>query len=190
MSHRHILLGAAAFAAVLTLSACSAPQQSSHPTKQAPTPSHTATASQTDGATDVLAEREAFAKAQQFPLDGTLLSAKTEPQKAFVAQERANVEAHGQTWDAERENIYLALAADACETSILNSHQLRIDTFRVHVLGEPIIAKLIPADTAPDQKVTFERNLMSFAVNGTKYLCPADYQQWLDAFDKAYPAAG
>lgn len=141
------------------------------------------------GTGDTLAERDAFIAAQQQPLDGSTLAAVTEAQREFVAFERAAVEARGETWTPEHEDLVLRLTLDGCETAILNAHEVTPDVVRVHAETSPILRPFIPAEAPAEQRTLIERNLMSFVVTGSSYLCPADAEQWKAAFTEVYPGS-
>lgn len=125
---------------------------------------------------DVFAERDAFfAEQQQVPGD-PMLTPKTPQQQEFIAQQRAYTESQGGTWSAELESITLALALDACETSILNGHDVDADLYATHVATSPLISALAGGDPAT------QRNVTSIMVFGTRFLCPADAPQWESAY--------
>ncbi len=109
-----------------------------------------------DDYSDVFAERDEFFRAQQLPMDGTPLVAVTPAQKDFIAQQRAYVEQQGLSWTASDENLALALAGDACETSILSRHRVDASTLIAHVTTSPLFAQLIPADLEGDARTTAE----------------------------------
>jgi hypothetical protein len=125
---------------------------------------------------DVFAERDAFfADQQQIPGD-PMLTAKTPEQQEFISQQRAYTESQGGTWSPELESITLALALDACETSILNGHEVDADLYATHIATSPLISALTNGDP------TTERNVVSIMVFGTGFLCPSDAAQWESAF--------
>lgn len=180
---RAIALAASLVTLAVTLTGClsaAIPAESVTPTVSAPSAGATSSPS-----ADPLAERDRFLREQQQPLDGSLLSAKTELQRALVETQRQWVESQGGTWTPEQESIILALALDACETSILNGHEIEVSTFRIHVDSSPLIAELIaasPADTADQAR----SSLVSMMVFGTGYICPQDAPQW----ERAWEASG
>lgn len=132
------------------------------------------------GFADIFAEREQFMQDQQQPLDGSMLAAKTPAQQALVAEARARVEQTGGVWDAQTESYTLALALDACETSILNGHNINADRVRVHAATSPLLSALL--DSGPDaQRTELKTGLMNLTVTGTSHLCPADSSQWSSA---------
>ncbi|MCR2827770.1 hypothetical protein [Microbacterium sp. zg.Y909] len=140
-----------------------------------------ATAPQDDAAVDMeaaFAERDAFIEAQQQPLDGTPLVAKTPEQMELISQQRAYVESQGGTWDANAESITLALALDACETSILNGHAVDVEVFRAHVNSSPLISAVSGGDPQAIE------GALSIMVFGTGFLCPADAPQWESAWSE------
>lgn len=192
-------LTALGLCAGLLLTSCSSPselpQDTTPPTTSAPGPGSSASADpETDTAGEKfgnqLIERDAFFKDQQLPLDGTPLVAVTKEQQEFIARERAFLESNGVAWGgAEQESIYLALAADACETAILNGHEIDKDLLITHVQSSPIFAGLIPAELTGAEHTAAERNVASIMVAGTGYLCKQDAAQWMEAFEATYPPA-
>lgn len=163
-------------------------ESSSSPTasSSAPTPSASDDADGDDPMADALAERDQFLADQQLPLDGTPLVAVTPAQQEFIAQQRAFIESQGGTWDAQTESISLALAADACETAILNDHEVDAPLLQAHVASSPVFAQLIPDDFTADQRVAAERNVASVMVFGAGFLCPEDGPLWEAAFTEVY----
>lgn len=143
---------------------------------------------ETGGIGDSLAEREAFIKEQQLPLDGSLLVATTDAQKAYIAEQRAYVEANGGTWDGPTESITLALTADACETAILSNHIFDDFTLSAHMGSSPLVAELIPESATDAERAQLEANAASMAVYGMSYMCPDDYPQARQAFYDVYGA--
>lgn len=133
-----------------------------------------------------LVERDAFLAEQALPLDGSPLAAVTGAQRDLVAQQRAHVESQGGTWSAEAESITLALALDACETAILNAHEVGPDTLRVHVASSPLISGLLPAGASAEDARATERAIVSIAVFGAGFLCPDDHARWQGAFAEVY----
>lgn len=148
----------------------SAPEKSASPTPDAGG----------DGAMsgDVLAERDAFIAEQQQPVGQPVLTAKTPAQQDLVAQQRAHVEANGGQWSEQAETVTLALALDACETSILNGHEIDVASFRTHVVTSPLIGSLAVDDASREGAV-------SIMVFGTRFLCPDDAPQWEQAWTEA-----
>lgn len=128
---------------------------------------------------DVFAERDAFFEAQQQVPGDPMLTPKTPEQQEFITQQRAYTESQGGVWSPELESITLALALDACETSILNGHEVDADLYATHVATSPLISALTKGDP------TTERNVTSIMVFGTGFLCPADAPQWESAFRAA-----
>ncbi len=188
-SHRALTAAVAAAFLAVSLTACGAyptdgaqridvPEESAAaPTPEA-TPDET-TAPQDDaagGMEDALAERDAFLEAQQQPLDGTALVAKTPEQIELISQQRAYVESQGGTWNGDAESITLALALDACETSILNGHAVDVEVFRAHVNSSPLISAVSGGDPQAIE------GALSIMVFGTGFICPADAPQWESAW--------
>lgn len=127
---------------------------------------------------DPFAEREQFFADQQQQPGDPLLSAKTDPQRELIAQQRAHVESLGGAWSPEIESITLALGLDACETSILNAHDIDLTVFRMHGATSPLIQSFA---TAPAEL----EGAVSIMVFGTRYLCPDDASQWESAWTEA-----
>lgn len=145
-----------------------------------------ATPEPTDGGfADAFAERDAFIEAQGLPLDGSLLVAVTPEQKELIRQQKEYVESQGATWTPQDESTTLALSADACETSILNEHELDAMLFQTHVTTSPLVTAILESVSA-EQRPAAERNVISLAVFGTQFLCPDDAPQWQAAFDEVY----
>ena len=122
---------------------------------------------------------------QQLPTDGSDLVAVTDAQKEFIAEQRAYVESQGAEWTSQHESVYLALAADACETSILNGHEIDATRFSLHVQSSPLFRALLEGVSA-DAVAAGEENVASVMVFGTGFLCPEDAPQWEAAFRELY----
>ena len=122
---------------------------------------------------------------QQLPLDGSALVAVTDAQKQFISEQRAYAESQGVEWSAWQESFYLALTADACETSILNGHEVDADRLAMHVESSPLFARVLSGLSKAD-RATGEQNVASAMVFGTRFLCPADAPQWEQAFEERY----
>lgn len=135
---------------------------------------------------DSFTERDDFFREQQLPLDGSPLVAVTPAQKEFIAQQRAYVESQGASWSAQDESITLALAADACETAILNGHLVDASTLEGHVASSPLFAAILPTDADAETLAAGERNLASVMVFGTSFLCPDDAPAWEAAYTEVY----
>ena len=184
---RAVILVAAVLAGAIALAGCtpaaddasSAPGPT--PTVSASGPSAAETPGAGDDATvdgDVLAERDAFIDAQQQPVGQPTLTAKTPAQQELVAQQRAHLEANGGQWSEQAETVTLALGLDACETSILNGHEIDVSSFRTHVVTSPLIQSLAVDDASREGAV-------SIMVFGTRFLCPDDASQWEQAWTEA-----
>ena len=106
------------------------------------------------------------------------LTAKTPAQQELVAQQRAHLEANGGQWSEQAETVTLALALDACETSILNGHQVDQNVYQVHVASSPLIQSLAIDDASREGAV-------SIMVFGTRFLCPDDAPQWEQAWTES-----
>jgi hypothetical protein len=145
--------------------------------EQTETPDAEASAPLTE---DALAEREAFFAAQGQPRDGSLPAPQTPEQQRFLDEQRAYVEAQGGQWDEFYDGVALAAALDACETSILNGHDVSTATAQAHIDTSPLIAEIAQGDAAAEQ------GLASIMVFGTGFLCPADAPQWEAAFAEIY----
>ncbi len=126
----------------------------------------------------MLAERDAFIADQQQPVGQATLTARTPAQQELVAQQRAYLEENGGQWSEQAETVTLALALDACETSILNGHEIDLASFRTHVATSPLIDGLAVDDAS-------RAGAVSIMVFGTGFLCPADAPQWEQAMADA-----
>lgn len=135
---------------------------------------------------DVFAERDAFFREQQLPLDGSPLVAVTPAQQDFITQQKAYVEEQGLAWTASDESLALALAGDACETAILSRHQVDASTLSAHVTTSPLFAQLIPSDLDGAARTQAEAPIASVMVFGTTFLCPDDGDQWVAAYQDVY----
>ncbi|MBT9607062.1 hypothetical protein [Microbacterium sp.] len=156
------------------------------PSSPAPLPDASASPDAGDEWGDAFAERDRFFEEQQLPLDGTPLVAVTPEQKEFIAQQKAYVEEQGATWTAQEESLSLALAADACETAILNAHAIDADLLRTHVATSPLFAQLVPADLQGGDRTSAEAPIASVMVFGTTFLCPDDGDAWIEAYIEVY----
>lgn len=180
-------VAALAVAGVLFLSSCTSadapatPGAETAPTSPAPAETDSATPEAGDAggmSADALAERDAFIAEQQQPVGQATLTAKTPAQQELVAQQRAHLEANGGQWSEQAETVTLALGLDACETSILNSHEIDVTSFRTHVVTSPLIDSLAVDDASREGAV-------SIMVFGTRFLCPDDAPQWEQAWTEA-----
>jgi hypothetical protein len=127
---------------------------------------------------DVLSEREAFISEQQLAPGSKTLAAVTPAQKAFIEQQRASAPDGRMT--PQTETLLLASTLDACETAILNSHDVDADILRGHVATSPIFATLAADD------LIVERGMATLMITGMGYLCPDDAPQWRTAFAEVY----
>ena len=152
---------------------------------QSPAPEESTTVDP-DDVGDVFAEREEYFREQQLPMDGSPLVAVTPAQKEFIAEQRAYVEQQGSTWTATDESLALALAGDACETAILNRHQIDATTMSTHVATSPLFAQLVPSDLQGAARTQAEKPIASVMVFGATFMCPADGEQWLAAYQEVY----
>lgn len=125
---------------------------------------------------DVFAERDAFFAEQQLPLDGTPLKAVTPEQHAFIDE----MKSRGGQWSDELEWTALALAMDACETSILNSHNVDADTVRMHAATSPLVADMASGATEAE-RIRITDGAMNIAATGVSYICSADHRDWSNA---------
>jgi|GEM_PF-2651965 len=133
-----------------------------------------------------LTEQEQFLKDQQLPLDGSPLSAVTPEQKQFVEEQRVHVESQGGVWTSEAETLTLALTADACETAILNYHDVDTSTVQAHIVTSPLFLT-IPQDLTASEREQAEAGMAEIMVYGMQHMCPADYPDWRDAVIELYP---
>jgi hypothetical protein len=172
-------------AVTLGLTSCAAGSPESEPSgsrgsapAESPEPSPPATSEPVSA--DALAERDAFFAAQGQPPGDSLPTPQTPEQQEFLAQQRAYVESQGGTWDAFYDGVALAVTLDACETSILNGHQVDADTARLHIESSPLIEQIAAGDADAVQ------GLASILVFGTGFVCPADAPQWEAAYTALY----
>jgi hypothetical protein len=135
---------------------------------------------------DPLQEREEFMKAQRLPLDGTPLTAQTEEQKEYIRTQREHVLTNGGEWSKQDETFALALAADACETAILSSHDVNADKVETHIHTSPLFQSLAPEgmNNLPNNAAIMGG--ASIMIYGMYYMCPADYAQWQNAFEELF----
>lgn len=176
---------ACAFASVVLLSACGGAQSAATPDPARASAAASPTPSASAPGEDVFAERDRFFRDQQLGDGSTTLVAATPAQKDFIAQQRAYLESQGAVWSPEYETIYLALTADACETSILNGHDVDATTVTTHIQTSPLVATILQ-DVASEQRAAATANLASVMVFGTGFLCPADAPQWEAAYAKLF----
>lgn len=153
--------------------------------EQSPLPAESTTVDP-DDVSDVFAEREEYFREQQLPMDGTPLVAVTTAQKQFIAEQRAYVEQQGSTWTSTDESLALALAGDACETAILSRHQVDATTMNTHVATSPLFAQLIPSDVQGAARTQAEKPIASVMVFGATFMCPADGDKWVAAYQEVY----
>lgn len=149
------------------------------PSGPSPSPESSAAAT-TEPLADALAERDEFFAAQGQPPGDALPTPQTPEQQDFLAQQRAYVESQGGAWDDFYDGVALAVTLDACETSILNAHQVSVDTARLHIESSPLITQIAAGDAGATQ------GLASILVFGTGFLCPADAPQWEAAYTALY----
>ncbi|MFJ6652341.1 hypothetical protein ACIQLJ_06025 [Microbacterium sp. NPDC091313] len=176
---RRAVLGASLLLTALVTAGCSADGAGTADASggtPTPTPSE---ASPTPSA-EVLAERDAFIAAQGQSQDGSLPTAKTSEQQAFLSQEKTYIESQGGTWDAFYDGVALAMTLDACETSILNRHDVTPDIARLHIDSSPLMQSISEGDAAAIE------GLASIMVSGTSFLCPDDAAQWEAGFAEIY----
>lgn len=153
--------------------------------EQSPLPAESTTVDP-DDVSDVFAEREEYFREQQLPMDGSPLVAVTAAQKQFIAEQRAYVEQQGSTWTSTDESLALALAGDACETAILSRHQVDATTMNTHVATSPLFAQLIPSDVQGAARTQAEKPIASVMVFGATFMCPADGDKWVAAYQEVY----
>ena len=131
---------------------------------------------------DVFAEREQFMIDQQLPLDGSLLQAVTPEQHEFVQVMKQQFATNGVEFTKNDESVVLALAADACETAILSSHDSTDFVLRGHAITSPLIAEITKNLDEPTKSQAID-NLMYTAATGMSYMCPADADGWFETLD-------
>ena len=124
-------------------------------------------------------EREKFMEYQQQPLgeDYSTLTAKTPEQIEMLEKNREFVESRGSTTNPEGEGLMLAATINACETSIMQNHDVTQSVFETHMATSPLFAQFADNPAMLD-------GLAGMVVFGTEYICPDDYPQW----DAAYEA--
>lgn len=126
----------------------------------------------------MLDEREAFIADQQLdPTNSGPLKSVTPQQKAFIAFQREYLEIGGIPWQDEFEDFYLALVLNACEHSILNHHQVSLDSAQIYFDTSPILMAVNGGKSIPREQLTA---IASYVAGGTTYLCEADSKQWLE----------
>lgn len=133
---------------------------------------------------DALDEREAFFRDQQVDLSAPNIAAVTPAQRAFVEEARSLLASRGgKHWDQGMEHLLMALALNACETSILSGHDIDDFTVRFYAATSPLLAEVLGEDPAerPAEGVT---GFMILTAIGTKHLCPADAPQWMAGVDE------
>jgi hypothetical protein len=185
MHVRHVRIAAPiVFVAALALSGCAlipgeaTPERSTTPTAMVESPSPSGGVSPGEFG-DAIAERDQFFIDQQAVPGKDELVARTDAQKALIAGQREYFESRGGTWSPELETVTLALAMDACETSILNAHRVDANVFTSHIATSPLFAQF--AGTDPDAQA----GLASIMIYGTGFICPDDAPQWQAAASDA-----
>lgn len=134
-----------------------------------------------------LAERDQFHKDQQLPMDGSPLTAVTPEQKQFVTEQRAHIESQGAAWTQEYETLILALTADACESAILNHHDVDSTTVQMHIASSPLFHAMLPEGMNDAEREQTEASMAEIMVYGMQHMCPADYAEWAPAVIELYP---
>lgn len=191
MRHRNATLLVTAAFLTAGLAGCgtnasSEPDTTTEPdTSTSASPTPTPTDSVTDGMAEALAQRDRFLAEQQLPTDSSMLVAVTPEQKEFIAQQREYLESQGVAWTEQHETIYLAAAVDACETAILNGHDVDAALLDAHVTSSPIFQTVL-GDLEGQEREAGERNLVSIMVFGAGFICPDDAPGWEAAFDEVY----
>lgn len=132
-----------------------------------------------------LVERDQFIKDQKIT-PGTKIAPITEEQKAFITEQKALIEEEGLSWDDEVQHIFLAAALEACETSILNGHEIDENVVRQHMLTDPMLGQL------SQELTTYEKNMFYLRINaaaarGMAYICPEDAANWTAASLTVFP---
>lgn len=129
---------------------------------------------------DVFAERDRFFQEQQLVPGVGRVSAKTPQHRAFIEDLQAEFAAKGLRWTPEWEAALLALALDACETSILNSHAVSPETVKIHMWTAPLLTEF--REDATDTNQLFDR-FGEYIALGTSHICPADADDWKTGVD-------
>lgn len=131
-------------------------------------------------------ERDQFFEEQQVAPGEMLPKAATQEQRDFIESQRDLTIDSGGEWREDLEQVALALTFDACETAILNSHDVDVLVLESHLATSPLYQLLLEGNSG-DEREALEVNLISIMVHGTSFLCPADYDQWFDAAMALYP---
>ncbi|MFD2675324.1 hypothetical protein [Gulosibacter bifidus] len=134
-----------------------------------------------NGPQTITEERDQFFKDQKIELNNTIHEAATPEQEAFIEDIRSKREAAGDTtWSPEIETVTIALASDACETSILNSHNVDTEIVRIHAATSPLIKQMVKGKTE-SERIRMTQGAMEIATTGVGYMCPADEPDWTAA---------
>ena len=123
---------------------------------------------------------------QQYLIDGSLFSAKTPEQTAFVEDYRNRAMSQGATLNPELEHTILTLAIDACGAAIMNNHSIVTEHVKIHIASSWVFEDLVSPELSGDARTARERSLASVMVRGMHFLCPDDYPQWKAAYDELY----
>lgn len=171
-------LAAAVIIVVLALAGCSS---GSGPTVQGQ-----ALEEQEADLTEAFEERDRFFSDQQAPPGKPLAGPVTAPQREFIDSQREHIVNNGGEWNEMTEQITLALTFDACESAILNLHQIDTSTLGIHIATSPLF-EMLTQEHPEEQRKHIEASLLSTALYGMSYICPTDYDQWFDAAAQLYP---
>lgn len=128
-------------------------------------------------------ERDKFLRDQKFARGTKLLTPQTKQHRAYIKVAKADFKKYRYRWTPVMQSAMLALTMDACETSILNGHNLKTSTARVHVQTEPLIP-ILTKGMSTKQKNRVTGNLMRTTVKGTGKICPAAYPGWKKVVNK------
>ena len=137
----------------------------------------------------LLDERDAFIEAQQLP-PGSTLKAVTPEQKEFISAQTEYMESQGYEVDDELENLYLVVALEACETSILNNHKVNANVVYQHLITDPTLDAVVESSAdslSPEEKDFLYEQVNSVATYGMTFICPADAAAWQKASQEVFP---
>ena len=137
---------------------------------------------------DVLAERDKFIEDQQLEV-GSQLKAKTPKQKEFINTQGSFIKEEGYEMTDDLEHIYLVVALEGCETSILNNHKVNPSVVRNHLLTDPTLREISenPTPLSDEDKDLMYQKMNEVAAFGMTYLCPDDALAWANASESVFP---
>ncbi|GAA2524863.1 hypothetical protein GCM10009860_00760 [Microbacterium mitrae] len=139
------------------------------------------------GSAEAFAAREQFFIDQQLPLDGSALVATTPEQRTFIERQREHMANNGVQMTPQLETIFLAMTSDACETAILNAHNIDAAGYASFVDTSPIFIDLLGSSTGEERAAASE-SLESIMLFGMSYVCPGDVNDWALIYEERYDA--